>query len=102
VGAGSSGAVISARLSENTDFTVLLLEAGGPEPITSTIPFFHSVLPGSNLDWKFRTVPQHDILFGYENQVSRNYFLVILYTTFKNIYFFRSHSGQGIIRKDFI
>ncbi|OXA60509.1 Glucose dehydrogenase [FAD, quinone] [Folsomia candida] len=70
VGGGSAGAVISARLSENPAVTVLLIEAGGNEPVTSTVPWFHAVLPGSDLDWKFRTVPQTDILLGYENQVS--------------------------------
>lgn len=69
VGGGSGGAVLASRLSEIFDFTVLLLEAGGPEPVTSTVPWFHSILPGSSLDWKFRTVPQKDILLGYQNQV---------------------------------
>lgn len=73
VGGGSAGAVIASRLSENPSISVLLLEAGGPESVTSTVPWFHAVLPGSSLDWKFRTVPQKDILLGYENQVADKY-----------------------------
>lgn len=61
--------MLASRLSEIGDFTVLLLEAGGVEPVTSTIPWFHTLLPGSSLDWKYKTVPQKDILFAYDNQV---------------------------------
>ncbi|ODN02350.1 Glucose dehydrogenase [FAD, quinone] [Orchesella cincta] len=71
VGGGSGGAVLASRLSEIEDFTVLLIEAGGVEPVTSTIPWFHTLLPGSSLDWKYETVPQKDILFAYDNQVSK-------------------------------
>ncbi|CAL8111598.1 unnamed protein product [Orchesella dallaii] len=76
VGGGSGGGVISSRLAEIEDFTVLLLETGSVEPVTSTIPWFHTLLPGkiaqrSSLDWKYVTVPQKDLLFAYDNQVSR-------------------------------
>lgn len=69
VGGGSGGAVVAGRLSEIEGFTVLLLEAGDAEPVTSTIPWFHTLLPGSTLDWKYETVPQKDILFAYDRQV---------------------------------
>lgn len=64
--------MVASRLSEVPDFRVLLLEAGGDETITTQIPWFHTLLPGSDLDWKFRTVPQDGILLAYEHQVTYN------------------------------
>jgi ribulose 1,5-bisphosphate synthetase/thiazole synthase len=38
VGAGSAGCVVAARLAENLNTTVLLLEAGGPEKLINDMP----------------------------------------------------------------
>lgn len=44
VGGGSAGAVMASRLSEVSDWTVLVLEAGGDPPLTSEIPaLFHTL-----------------------------------------------------------
>lgn len=55
VGAGSSGCVIANRLSEDPDVSVLLLEAGGPEPYPRLDEF---QFMGSKFDWKYQTEPE--------------------------------------------
>uniref|UniRef100_A0A0P5GQM6 Glucose dehydrogenase (FAD, quinone) n=1 Tax=Daphnia magna TaxID=35525 RepID=A0A0P5GQM6_9CRUS len=58
VGAGSAGAVVASRLSEITGWTVLLLEAGGLETITSDIPGLAKFLQLTDIDWQYQTEPQ--------------------------------------------
>ncbi|CAH4029669.1 unnamed protein product [Pieris brassicae] len=57
VGAGSSGCVVAEGLSKNPKWRVLLLEAGGEEPIVTIIPGLTSALIGSSSDWQFTTEP---------------------------------------------
>ncbi|NUP50037.1 MAG: glucose-methanol-choline oxidoreductase [Catenulispora sp.] len=59
VGAGSAGAAVAARLSEDPDCRVALLEAGPADrhPLIH-IPAGFSELFESKVDWAYRTVPQ--------------------------------------------
>ncbi|WIX83677.1 GMC family oxidoreductase N-terminal domain-containing protein [Amycolatopsis carbonis] len=59
VGGGTAGCVVAARLSEDTDSRVLLLESGGPDSKAeiSDPPAWPSVW-GTEVDYGYRTVPQ--------------------------------------------
>lgn len=59
VGAGSAGAVLASRLSEDNDVSVLLIEAGGENsnPLFAA-PLFHPFLQNTSVDWAYYTEPQ--------------------------------------------
>jgi choline dehydrogenase len=59
IGAGSAGCVLAARLTENPQVRVLLLEAGGPNtPKESRIPAAFSKLYKTAVDWNYSTEPE--------------------------------------------
>ena len=58
VGAGAAGSVVAARLSENPDWKVLVMEAGPEEPSATFLPAFAVSAVGSKLDWNYKTEPQ--------------------------------------------
>lgn len=59
IGAGSAGCVLAARLSEDADARVLLLEAGAAEPLElMATPAAWPALLGTSADWADQTVPQ--------------------------------------------
>lgn len=64
VGGGSAGAVLASRLSEISNWTVLLLEAGGDETVLSDVPLFMPALQLSPLDWQFKTEPSGTSCLG--------------------------------------
>jgi choline dehydrogenase len=59
IGAGSAGCVVAARLSENPDVQVLLLEAGGTDAHDNVQnPTAWPTLLSGELDWGYQTTPQ--------------------------------------------
>lgn len=59
IGAGSAGCVLAHRLTENANFKVLLLEAGGPEKKKEIqIPAAFNKLFKTDCDWAYATEKQ--------------------------------------------
>lgn len=61
VGGGTAGLVVAARLSENPDVTVGVLEAGKErldDPLINTPAAFPQMFNNPQYDWCFRTEPQ--------------------------------------------
>ena len=56
VGAGSAGCVLAARLTEDADVSVLLIEAGPPDTIDNVhVPLAFSQLMRTQVDWDYFT-----------------------------------------------
>lgn len=78
VGGGSAGATVAARLSEITEWTVLLLEAGGDPPDYTEYPLKFSESLRSEYDWAFPTERERKLFKGMDDQrgiVSRGFML---------------------------
>ena len=59
VGAGSAGCVLAARLSEDPDVSVLLLEAGGPDTKENIhVPLGYLQLQRTDVDWDYISAPE--------------------------------------------
>ncbi|KAI5696453.1 hypothetical protein M8J75_013200 [Diaphorina citri] len=70
VGGGSAGAVVARRLSEQRNWKVLLLEAGGEESPLSDIPCTYPALQTSPLDWQYKTEPNDRACLGLNGRRS--------------------------------
>lgn len=57
MGGGSAGAVVASRLSEVSNWSVLLLDAGDNGNIISDMPLLMTYNQLTELDWKYQTKP---------------------------------------------
>lgn len=59
VGSGPAGCVLANRLSENPEYSVLLIEAGKQEsPLLTDIPMGAPNLQSTDYNWGYATEPQ--------------------------------------------
>lgn len=64
VGAGSAGCVVANRLTEVSQWDVLLLEAGGEENYIMDIPVVAMLLQFTDANWNYKGVPSNKACLG--------------------------------------
>ncbi|XP_067634954.1 glucose dehydrogenase [FAD, quinone]-like [Eurosta solidaginis] len=67
VGGGPAGCVIANRLSENPNWSVYLIEAGGVEGLAHSIPVAAILLQNTKSNWGYKSVPQERSCRGMNN-----------------------------------
>ena len=61
--------MLAARLSEDPDTQVLLIEAGVPPPYLASIPVLGAFLQQTPYDWQYETVPQENACLAMRDKV---------------------------------
>uniref|UniRef100_T1J9D4 Glucose-methanol-choline oxidoreductase N-terminal domain-containing protein n=1 Tax=Strigamia maritima TaxID=126957 RepID=T1J9D4_STRMM len=69
VGAGTTGSVVAARLSEHDGHSVLVLEAGDAPSTLSDIPFLSRRVLSTRMNWNYKTEPQKHCCKIQENRI---------------------------------
>lgn len=64
VGAGPAGCVLANRLTENSEWKVLLIEAGKVENFITNVPLLASYLQGTDYKWSYTSEPQENACLG--------------------------------------
>ncbi|KAK5638299.1 hypothetical protein RI129_012594 [Pyrocoelia pectoralis] len=68
VGAGTAGCVIANRLTENPNWSILLLEAGMSENYMMDMPILANYLQFTEANWKYNTMPSDKYCLGMDNR----------------------------------
>ncbi|XP_075155523.1 glucose dehydrogenase [FAD, quinone]-like [Haematobia irritans] len=69
VGAGTAGCTLAARLSENPNWKILLLEAGGPESLLMDVPAVAQMLKlNRDINWSYSTEPSDNFCLGVKSR----------------------------------
>lgn len=69
MGSGTAGSIIAHRLATETNYSFLVIEAGGRSNFLYEIPVLGPMLHGSLYDWKYQTVPQENACLAMNNKV---------------------------------
>lgn len=64
VGSGPGGCVLANRLSENTKWNILLIEAGKTETVAQDIPVLAAFLQGTDYNWGYVAEAQEGSCMG--------------------------------------
>ncbi|CAG9831003.1 unnamed protein product [Diabrotica balteata] len=67
IGSGSAGSVVANRLSENPNWRVLVLEAGGYPSATSDIPILLYSLQETEEDWQYKIEPSEKACLSFKD-----------------------------------
>ncbi|CAG9861259.1 unnamed protein product [Phyllotreta striolata] len=68
VGSGSAGPLVAHALTENPDWKVLVIEAGGIPSAASDIPALAFSVQNTKDDWAYRTQPNPNSCLGLKNK----------------------------------
>lgn len=67
IGAGPGGTVVANRLSEQFNWTILVLEAGQEESVYTDIPAAAEFLASTDYNWGYTAEPVKNGCFGFKN-----------------------------------
>lgn len=65
IGAGSAGSAVAARLSEDRNTTVLLIEAGKTEMLLTDMPALAPYFQATDYTWQYYMDPQPGVCTGF-------------------------------------
>uniref|UniRef100_A0A8D8R302 Glucose dehydrogenase [FAD, quinone] n=1 Tax=Cacopsylla melanoneura TaxID=428564 RepID=A0A8D8R302_9HEMI len=69
IGAGSGGSVIANRLTENSKWSVLLIEAGREESLLTDVPLFVSYMVNTDFNWGYKTEKDDRFCRGMKDMI---------------------------------